>query len=47
MMVYTLFALTFLLGFLGAVFFGLFVEAYLHTPVGAKVEVRHRKKKIH
>ena len=44
-MVYTLFALTVLLGFLGLVFFGMFLEAYLHAPAVTKVEVRQNKKR--
>ncbi len=46
-MVFTVFALTVFLGFLGSVFFGLFIEAYLHTLVGTKVEARQSKRKLH
>ena len=45
MMVFTVFVLAAVSGLVGALFFGLVVDAYLHVPASVEVKVRHSKTK--
>ncbi len=45
MMIFTIFVLAAVTGLVGALFFGLVADAYLHVPASVEVKVPHSERK--